>query len=78
MKKKLDKIRKTNFEKKENLKKPTDILIFTDPFCFSSCSAFMKSFQRTGLGVIFGFNGNPKLGIDEFDASKSASGVKAI
>ena len=77
-KKKLDKIRKINFEKKENLKKPTDILIFTDSYCFSSCSLFIKSLQSTGGAIIVGFNGNPKLGIDEFDASQSASGVQAI
>ena len=78
MRKKLEKIRVKNFEKKDFLKNPTDILIFTDSYCYSACSVFIKSFQNTGGAIIVGFNGNPKLGIDEFDASQSASGVDVL
>lgn len=78
MRKKLENIRKKNVNKKENLKNPTDIIIFTDSYCYSACSVFIKSFQNTGGAIIAGFNGNPKLGLDEFDASQSASSVEAI
>ena len=71
--KRLEVIRKNNFNK-SNLKNPTDILIYTDAFCFSSCSFFIKGFQNTGGAIIAGFNGNPKIeGTNEFDGSQSPS-----
>ena len=75
-KKILEKFRKKNFENKKFLKKPTDILIYTDSFCFSSGSGLIKAFQNTGGAIIVGFNGNPKLGINEFDGSQSISAVQ--
>jgi hypothetical protein len=69
----LEKYRKKNFENKKFLKKPTDILIYTDSICFSSGSGLIKAFQNSGGAIIVGFNGNPKLGIDEFDGSQSIS-----
>ena len=76
--KRLDKIRKKNFENK-NLKNPTDILIYTDSYCFSACSGFIKAFQNTGGAIIVGFNGNPKIeGVDKFDGSQSSSSVNAF
>ena len=77
-KKRLEKIRKENIDKKNYLKKATDILIFTDPWCFSGGSYFIKAFQNKGGAIIVGFSGNPKLGIDEFDASQSPSPVQAF
>ena len=73
----LQKIRKNNFEKnKKNLKNPTDIIIYTDSFCYSACSNFIKAFQNTGGAIIVGFNGNPKIkGTKEFDGSQSSSSV---
>ena len=74
-KKRLHRIRKKNFDK-NNLKNPTDIIIYTDSFCFSSCSGFVKAFQNTGGAIIVGFNGNPKIkGTYEFDGSQSSSSV---
>ena len=73
--KRLEIIRKNNFNK-TNLKNPTDILIYTDAYCFSSCSGFIKAFQNTGGAIIVGFNGNPKIeGTNEFDGSQSSSSV---
>ena len=73
--KRLEKIRKNNFAKNK-LKNPTDILIYTDSYCFSACSGFIKAFQNTGGAIIVGFNGNPKIkGINEFDGSQSPSSV---
>ena len=63
------------FKDKGNLKRSTDIIIFTDGFCFSACSIFMKGFQKTGGAITVGFNGNPQLSIDLFDASQSPTNV---
>ena len=58
------------------LKRPTDIMIFTDGFSFSSASTLIKGFQNIGGAIIVGYFGNPKIkGIDLFDASQSDSGV---
>ena len=74
------------FEKKRNEllskhapRKPTDILIFTDGFCFSACSLFMKGMQKAGGAIIAGYMGNPNIkGEDEFDASQSPSQVNQL
>ena len=77
--KRLEAIRKNNFEKKNYLKNPTDILIYTDAFCFSACSGFVKAFQNTGGAIVVGFNGNPTIeGTEEFDGSQSSSSVTAF
>ena len=58
------------------LKKPTDIIIFTDSYSFSSASTFIKGFQNIGGAITVGYFGNPNIGgIDLFDASQSDSGV---
>ena len=57
-----------------NLKRPTDIIIFTDTFSFSATSFFIKGFQETGAAIVVGYFGNPKN--DELvDASQSPSFV---
>ena len=64
---------------KKNLKRPTDIIIFTDSFSYSSTSGFIKGFQNTGGAIIVGYFGNPKKeGIDLFDGSQSISSVQSI
>ena len=61
------------------LKKPTDIIIFTDSYSFSACSSFIKGFQNIGGAITVGYFGNPKLKeIDLFDASQSDSNIKII
>ena len=57
------------------LKRPTEIIIFTDGFSFSATSLFIKGFQKTGGAITVGFNGNPKLSNDLFDASQSPTSV---
>ena len=75
--KKLENIREKNFQQ-NNLKKSTDILIYTDSYCFSAGSGFIKAFQNNGGAIIVGFNGNPKIGKNEFDGSQSSSSVAAF
>ena len=60
----------------KNLKRPTDIIVFTDSFSFSATSSFIKGLQNSGGAVIVGYFGNPKIkGTSLFDASQSPSGV---
>lgn len=62
-----------------NLKNPTDIIIFTDSFSYSSTSGLIKGFQNTGSAVTVGFLGNPKIkGTELFDASQSSSTVDKL
>ena len=73
----LDGIRK-NFLDKGKVKRPTDIIIFTDGFSYSATSLFIKGFQKTGGAITVGFNGNPTLSDDLFDASQSPTNVQTF
>ena len=64
------------YENSQFLKKPTDIIVFTDSYSFSAGSTLIKGFQNIGGAITVGYFGNPKLkGIDLFDASQSDSGA---
>ena len=65
------------YKDNQNLKKPTDIIIFTDSFSYSATSGLIKGFQNTGGAIIVGYYGNPKLNsTDLFDGSQSISSVE--
>ena len=66
--------RREKYFEKDKLKKPTEILIFTDAFSYSAASAFIKGLQETGAALTVGYLGNPKSN-DTFDASQSPSFV---
>ena len=74
LKESIHEIRKYIYENSKP-KRPTDIIIFTDGFSFSATSLFIKGFQKTGGAITVGFNGNPKLSDDLFDASQSPTNV---
>jgi len=40
---------------KKNIRKPTDILIATDGWCFSACSMFVMNSIRKGFGIVTGY-----------------------
>ena len=61
--------------KLKNKRKPTDILVFTDGFSFSSMSLFIKLLQYYGGGIVVGYFGNPNIKNIPFDSSLSPSGV---
>ena len=64
------------YENSENLKRPTDIIIFTDGFSYSSTSTFIKGIQNIGGAITVGYFGNPKInGTHLFDASQADSGI---
>ena len=66
--------RREKYFKMNKLKKPTEILIFTDSFSFSATSFFIKGLQETGAAILVGYFGNPKSN-EIFDASQSPSFV---
>ena len=67
------------YKNSEYLKKPTDIIIFTDSFSYSATSIFIKGFQNTGGAITVGYFGNPKINVtDLFDGSQSASPINSI
>ena len=64
------------FDLRENTKyvrKPNEIIIFTDGFSYSATSLFIKETQIKGGAIIVGYSGNPNL--DMFDSSQSPSPV---
>ena len=62
-----------------NIKNPTDIIILTDSYSFSSSSIFIQQFQISGGAIIVGYFGNPKIeGIDLFDSSQSYSSIEEL
>ena len=64
-----------NFRKKaKNIRKPTEILIFTDGFSYSATSIFIKETQIKGGAIIVGYSGNPEIQY-KFDSSQSPSPV---
>ena len=65
--------RRQKYYEYNHLKKPTEILIFTDFFSFSTTSYFIKGLQETGGAIIVGYKGNPKSN-KNLDASLSPSG----
>ena len=65
----LEKKRKKLLELKT--KKPTDIIIFIDPYAYGAGSIFVKAVQNEGAAITVGFNGNPYLSDDIFDSSQS-------
>ena len=76
MRKAMDDYRERYKDSTAFLKKPTDIIIFTDAFSYSATSVFTKSFQNTGTGIIVGYYGNPTIkGTHLFDGSQAPSAV---
>ena len=58
----------------ENIRKPTEIIVFTDGYSFSCGSAFIKRLQRYGTAIIVGYN--TRLNDQtKFDAAQSNSWV---
>lgn len=60
-------------KKAKNIRKPTEIIIFTDGYSYSATSNFIKETQLRGGAIIVGYGGNPNL--KTFDASQSPSTV---
>ena len=64
----------SSFRKKaKNIRKPNEIIIYTDGYSYSATSDFIKETQLKGGAIIVGYGGNPFL--NTFDASQSPSAV---
>ena len=50
------------------IKKPQEIIIFTDGYSFSATSDFIKTTYLAGGAIIVGYNGNPNF--EKFESSK--------
>ena len=61
------------FKKKKNIRKPHEIIIFTDGFSYSATSIFIKSMQLNGGAIIVGYSGDPNE--NDFDSSQSPTPV---
>ena len=60
----------------KNIRKPTEIIIFTDGFSYSATSSFIKNTQIKGGAIVVGYGGNPN--INSFDSSQGPSSVETI
>ncbi len=60
-------------KKAKYIRKPHEIIIFTDGLSYSATSVFIKETQLNGGGIIVGYDGNPFF--KNFDASLSPSPV---
>jgi len=58
----------------KNVRKPTDIIVTTDGFCFSACSIFVDNIIRFGAGIVVGY-GLTNPGDDLFVAAQCPSNV---
>ena len=64
---------KGNIFKRNKIKKPTDVIVFTDGLSFSATSVFIKNLYYFGGAILVGYGGNPE---DElFDASQNPTFV---
>ena len=65
---------------KGKIRKPNEIIVFTDGYSFSATSLFIKNLQETGNAIIVGYNGIPskEKKNEKFDASQSPSSVKTF
>ena len=76
--KKIMEKKRKEYLKTNNLRKPTEILIFTDGFSFSCTSVFIKRIQVAGHGILAGYSARPGIEKKDFDASQSNSGVETF
>ena len=60
----------------KKIRKPTEIIIFSDGFSFSATSLFIKSLQNFGGAIIVGYNGDPDTETFDFDASQSPTFIE--
>ena len=57
-------------------RKPTEIVVYTDSFCYSCCAFTTKSFKEHGSVILVGFDGDPtKDGVNKFEVGQSPTAV---
>ena len=60
------------------MKKPTEVIVFTDGYSFSCTSVFIKGLQVHGAAILVGYNSRPDLVEKKYDASQSSSGIDSF
>ena len=65
---------------KHKIRKPNEIIVFTDGVSYSATSMLIKNLQESGNAIIVGYNGNPSdiKKHDKFDSSQSPTGVETF
>ncbi|EDR25470.1 hypothetical protein EDI_126730 [Entamoeba dispar SAW760] len=67
-----------NWEAKKimkNPRKPTEIVVYTDSFCYSACSEVTKGLKEWGGAILVGFDGDPNGKDEEFEVGLSPTVV---
>ena len=64
---------KKNIFKRNKIKKPTDVIVFTDGLSFSATSIFIKNLYYFGGAILVGYGGDPEK--ESFDASQNPTFV---
>ncbi|EAL42877.1 hypothetical protein CL6EHI_094570 [Entamoeba histolytica] len=54
-------------------RKPTEIVVYTDSYCYSACSLVTKGLKEWGGAIIVGFDGDPYGKDEEFEVGLSPS-----
>ncbi|EKE38469.1 hypothetical protein ENU1_164970 [Entamoeba nuttalli P19] len=62
----------------KNKRKPTEIIIYTDSFCYSACSEVTKGLKEWGSAILVGFDGDPNGKDDEFEVGLSPTAVMSV
>ncbi|EDR29458.1 hypothetical protein EDI_016870, partial [Entamoeba dispar SAW760] len=59
----------------KNPRKPTEIVVYTDSFCYSACSSVTKGLKEWGGAIIVGYDGDPNGKDEEFEVGLSPTNV---
>jgi len=66
-----------SYRLRKNVRKPTDLIVVTDGFCFSACSMFVNSVTRAGSAIVAGF-GPYNPGELQFTSAQNPSTVDPV
>ena len=61
------------FEKRA--RKPHEVILFTDSFCYSACALLTKGMWERGSAIVVGYEGDPDGDVAWFDAGQSPTAV---
>ncbi|EDR22410.1 hypothetical protein EDI_039100 [Entamoeba dispar SAW760] len=59
----------------KNPRKPTEIVVYTDSFCYSACSLVTKGLKEWGGAILVGYDGDPNGKDEEFEVGLSPTSV---
>ncbi|EDR26717.1 hypothetical protein EDI_185950 [Entamoeba dispar SAW760] len=59
----------------KNPRKPTDIVVYTDSYCYSACSLVTKGLKEWGGAILVRFDGDPYGEDDDFEVGLSPTTV---